>query len=123
MEEKEHDIIYSEPVNEIMGRPPGKILRWGNALILIVFILLLLFSWLLKYPDKIPAPVEITTVNPPVTLVSKLTGRIKNLYVKDKDEIESGKLIAVMETAASIDEVTKLKVIVDTIKSPEKVLL
>ena len=123
MEEKEHDIIYSEPVNEIMGRPPGRILRWGNALILIVFILLLFFSWLLKYPDNIPAPVEITTVNPPVTLVSKFTGRIKNLYVKDKDEIDSGKLIAVMETAASIDEVTKLKVIVDTIKSPERILL
>ena len=123
MEEKEHDIIYSEPVNEIMGRPPGRILRWGNAIILIVFILLLFFSWLLKYPDNIPAPVEITTVNPPVTLVSKFTGRIKNLYVKDKDEIDSGKLIAVMETAASIDEVTKLKAIVDTIKSPERILL
>jgi len=123
LEEKVHDIIYSETVNEIMGRPPARILRWGNALILIVFILLIFFSWLVKYPDNIPAPVEITTVNPPVTLVSKFTGRIKNLYVKDKDEIDEGKLIAVMETAASIDEVTELKVIVDTIKSPEKVLL
>jgi len=123
MEEKGDDIIYSETVNEIMGRPPGRILRWGNALILIVFILLIFFSWLVKYPDNIPAPVEITTVNPPVTLVSKFTGRIKNLYVKDKDEVDSGKLIAVMETAASIDEVTELKGIIDTIKSPEKVLL
>jgi HlyD family secretion protein len=123
MEEKGQDIVYSETVNEIMGRPPGRILRWGNALILIVFILLIFFSWLVKYPDNIPAPVEITTVNPPVTLVSKFTGRIKNLYVKDKDEIDAGKLIAVMETAASIDEVTELKVIVDTIKSPEKIML
>ena len=123
MEEKEHDIIYSEPVSEIMGHPPGRFLRWGNALIFIVFILLLFFSWIIKYPDNIPAPVEITTVNPPVTLVSKLTGRIKNLYVKDKDEIDSGKLIAVMETAASMDEVSKLKMIVDTIKSPENVML
>ncbi len=55
-----------------MGSPPGKILRWGNALILIVFILLLFFSWLIKYPDNIPAPVEITTVNPPVTLVIEI---------------------------------------------------
>ena len=123
MEEKEHDIIYSEPVSEIMGHLPGRFLRWGNALIFIVFILLLFFSWIIKYPDNIPAPVEITTVNPPVTLVSKLTGRIKNLYVKDKDEIDSGKLIAVMETAASMDEVSKLKMIVDTIKSPENVML
>jgi multidrug resistance efflux pump len=123
MEEKEHNIIYSEPVNEIMGHLPGKILRWGNTIILIVFILLVLFSWLIKYPDTIPAPVEITTVNPPVTLVSKLTGRIKELYVKDKDEVSSGQLIAVMETAASIDDLNKLKLIVDTIKNPEKIMI
>jgi multidrug resistance efflux pump len=123
MEEKEHDIIYSEPVSEIMGHPPGKILRWGNTIIFIVFVLLLVFSWIIKYPDNIPAPVEITTVNPPVTLVSKFTGRIKNLYVTDKNEVDSGKLIAVMETAASIDEVNRLKMIVDTIRNPDKVLL
>ncbi len=67
------------------------------------------FHGLLRYPDIIPAPVEITTVNPPVTLVSKITGRIKNLYVKDKEEIKAGQLIAVMETAASIDEINKLR--------------
>jgi HlyD family secretion protein len=124
MEEKEQsDIIYSDPVNEIMGHPPGKILKWGNSIILIVFALFILFLWLIKYPDTIPAPVEITTVNPPVTLVSKLTGRIKNLYVRDKDKIDSGKLIAVMETAASIDDMNKLKQVVDTIKDPEGIML
>jgi HlyD family secretion protein len=122
-ENKQHDIIYSEPVNEIMGHPPGKILRWGNAIILIAFVLFILLLWLIKYPDIIPAPVEITTVNPPVTLVSKLTGRIKNLYVRDKDTINSGKLIAVMETAASIDDMNKLKEIVDTISNPERIML
>jgi multidrug resistance efflux pump len=122
-ENKQHDIIYSEPVNEIMGHPPGKILRWGNAIILIAFTLFILLLWMIKYPDTIPAQVEITTVNPPVTLVSKLTGRIKNLYVRDKDTINSGKLIAVMETAASIDDMNKLKEIVDTISTPERIML
>ncbi len=55
--------------------------------------------------------------------MSKITGRIKNLYVKDKDKISAGQLIAVMETAASIDDVKKLKEIVDTIKSPERIVL
>jgi HlyD family secretion protein len=123
MEENKPDIVYSDPVNEIMGHLPGKILKWGNAIILIVLILFILFLWLIKYPDTIPAPVEITTVNPPVILVSKLTGRIKNLYVKDKDEIRSGQLIAVMETAASIDDLYMLKRIVDTIDNPEKIML
>ncbi len=123
MEEKPNDIIYSEPIKEIMGRPPGTILKWGNTIILIVFVLFILFLWLIKYPDTIPAPVEITTVNPPVALVSKLTGRIKNLYVRDKDRISSGQLIAVMETAASIEDLNKLKQIVDTIANPERIML
>ncbi|HBC80122.1 MAG TPA: hypothetical protein DCZ51_15925 [Bacteroidales bacterium] len=124
MEENEQpDIIYSEPVNEIMGHPPGKILRWGTAIILVIFILFVLLLWLIKYPDTIPAPVEITTANPPVTLVSKLTGRIKNLYVRDKEETRKGEVLAVMETTASIDEINRLKEIVDTISNPERILL
>lgn len=124
MEENEQpDIIYSEPVNELMGHPPGKILRWGTAIILVIFILFVLLLWLIKYPDTIPAPVEITTANPPVTLVSKLTGRIKNLYVRDKEETIKGEVLAVMETTASIDEINRLKEIVDTISNPEPILL
>lgn len=123
MDELQHNIVYSDPVNEIMGHPPGRIVRWGNTVILFVFVIFILFLWLIKYPDTIPAPVEITTVNPPVTLVSKLTGRIKNLYVRDKDQIGPGQLIAVMETAASIDDLTKIKNIVDTILDPERILM
>jgi multidrug resistance efflux pump len=123
MEEKPNEIIYSEAVTEIMGHPPGKILKWGNTIILVVFLVFILFIWLIKYPDTIPAPVEITTVNPPVTLVSKVTGRIKNLYVKDKVRINSGSLIAVMETAASIEDVKGLKQIIDTVSNAERLML
>jgi len=123
MDEKKQNIIFSEPVNEIMGRPPGKVLRWGNGIMLLVFLLFLFFAWIVKYPDTIPAPVEITTVNPPVTMVSKITGRIKNLYVHDKETITRGQLIAVMETAASIEEVKKLRQFIDTIKNPESLTL
>ncbi len=123
MDENKHDIIYSDSVNEIMGHPPGKILRWGNTMIIAVLVLIIFLAWLIKYPDVIPATVEITTKNPPVTMISKIAGRIKNLYVKDKDNISSGQLIAVMETAASIEEVNKLKQIIDTIRNPEGILL
>lgn len=122
-ENKQKDIIYSEPVSEIMGRPPGKILRWGNIIIIVVFILFIILLWLIRYPDIIPAQVEITTVNPPVTLVSKLTGRIKKLYVADKNEVMEGQIMAVMETAASADEMSKLKNIIDTIGNPERIKL
>jgi HlyD family secretion protein len=115
-------IVFSEPVNDIMGAVPGRILRWGTAIILAVLALFIFFMWLVKYPDRIPAPVEITTVNPPVTLVSRISGRIKNLYVSDRDEVGEGDLLAVMETAASIDEINSLKSLAGTISDPGRLV-
>jgi hypothetical protein len=121
MKEPKPVIIYSDPVNEIMGNPPRKIIRWGTSILFSVFVIFLLFSWLIRYPDNIPSPIEITTVNPPVTLVSKHTGRIKNLYVSDREEVMRNQLIAVMETTASISDIEVLKTIIDTVKKPETV--
>lgn len=122
MDRGKQDIVYSEPVNEIIGKPPGMILRWGTAVLLLVFALFIIFAGIIKYPDSIPASVEITTVNPPVTMVSKISGRIKNLYVKDKQIVQEGQLLAVMETAASIDELNLLRQFVDSLKDPETLI-
>jgi len=119
MKNRMPDILYSDSVKEIIANPPGKIVRWGTTFIFLVLAIILFFAWVIRYPDIVPSPVEITTVNPPVTLVSKITGRINILYVKDGENVAIGKLLAVMETTASIAEVTKLKQTVDTITRPD----
>src|SRR5450759_5183813 len=113
MKNQKPEILYSDPVREIMGKPPRRILRWGTTIMLLVFVLFILFSWLIRYPDTIPAQVEITTTNPPVTLVTKITGRINSFFVKEKDKVTVGQLVAVMETTASIKEVELLKQTID----------
>ena len=122
MKNQKPEILYSEPVREIMGKPPRKIIRWGTSIMLLVFVLFILFAWLIKYPDTIPAPVEITTTNPPVTLVTKITGHIKTLFVKEREQVKAGQLVAVMETTASMNEIELLRQIVDTVSKPETVL-
>ena len=119
MKKEKAEILYSEQVNEIIADPPRKIIRWGTAVIFTVFVLLIILAWLIKYPDIVPAPVEITTTNPPVTLVSKKTGHINILYVKDREKVAAGELLAVMETAADIREYKKLRELTDTIEAPE----
>ncbi len=119
MKNRKPEIIYSDPVREVISNPPRRIIRWGTTLIFSVFALFILLSWLIRYPDVVPAQVEITTVNPPVTLVSKITGRINKLYVKDGENVSPGQLLAVMETAASIREIELLKSIIDTIQKPD----
>lgn len=120
MKDRKPEILYSDPVREIMGNPPRKILRWGTSVMFSVFVLFFLFAWLIRYPDTIPAPVEITTTNPPVTLVTKITGNIKTIYVKEREKVKAGQLLAVMETTASMQEIELLKLIIDTIKKPER---
>lgn len=121
MADRKPELVYSEPVNEIMGNPPGRILRWGTIVIFVLLILFILFAWFIRYPDIIPSPVEITTQNPPVTLVSKITGRIKHLYIRDKELVKTGQVLAVMETAASFNEVEILKKLADTSKNAESI--
>jgi HlyD family secretion protein len=119
MKDRKPEILYSDPVKEIMGNPPRKILRWGTTVMFSIFVLFILFAWLIRYPDTIPAPVEITTMNPPVTLVTKITGRIQYLYVKEREKVAAGQLLAVMETTASMHDIELLKQTIDSIKKPE----
>ncbi|MGD0341534.1 MAG: HlyD family efflux transporter periplasmic adaptor subunit [Bacteroidales bacterium] len=111
-------ILYSDPINEIISVPPRKLIRRGTTIIFALFLLLLILAWVLKYPDIVPAPIEITTVNPPVTLLTKVTGRINKIYVKDGEKVASGKLLAIMETTASIDDVNTLRAVIDSVKRP-----
>jgi HlyD family secretion protein len=119
MKNQKPEILYSDPVKEIMGKPPSRIIRWGSTTLVLVFTLFLLFAWLIRYPDTIPAPVEITTTNPPVTLVTKITGHINSFFVNEREEVKAGQLIAVMETTASLNEIKLLKNATDTITRPE----
>ena len=97
-----------------MGTPPGSILRWGTTVIFIVFLLFFIFAWVIHYPDFVPSPVEITTQNPPVTLVAKFNSRIKQLNVSDRDSVSRGEVLALMETAADYSEIKELMTFIDT---------
>lgn len=121
MKERKPDILFSDSVKEIMGTPPGKIVRWGTFVLFAVFILFLVFSRIIRYPDVIPSEIEITTQNPPVTISSKITGRIERLYVGENDTVHSEQLLAVMETTASVSEIEVLRAILDTLGKPETV--
>ncbi len=120
MKEKAPELLYSDPVREIISNPPARIIRWGTFIIALVFLLLIILAWIIRYPDIVPAPVEITTRNPPVTMVTKTTGRINKLYVSDREKVSSGHLLAVIETTASVPEVEALKLLTDTVGEPEK---
>lgn len=51
--------ILSEEINEIFGRVPPNIIRWGNTIILLFMFILLSVSFFFKYPEVLQANVII----------------------------------------------------------------
>lgn len=108
--------LRSEEVQEILSFVPNWMIRWGNSLIFILFVGLLLMSWLVKYPDTIPAEVIITTTLPPEKVYAASGGQLEAILVKNNDIVTKGTFLGIIENTSNYLDVLLLKQIVDTLK-------
>lgn len=109
--------IRSEEIQEILGKPPQWLVRWGVSIMFITVSILIIGSFFYKYPEKITTIIVIHTENMPATIVSKNTGKIDELFVYDNQFVESGTPLAVIESGANFNDVVFLKQYIDTIKN------
>ena len=79
--------LHSEPVQEIMGTPPGRLVRYGITVILAAVALLLAGSRFVKFPEVLEATVTINARSLPAQVKARSTGRIDTLFVKDGDVV------------------------------------
>ncbi|KQC28975.1 HlyD family secretion protein [Flagellimonas eckloniae] len=108
--------LRSEEVQEILSFVPNWMIRWGNTLIFILFIGLLLMSWFIKYPDTIQAEVIITTTLPPEKVYAASGGQLEAILVKNNDFVTKGTFLGIIENTSNYEDVLLLKQIVDTLK-------
>lgn len=100
--------LRSEEVQEILTRPPHALIRWGISVICGVIVLLFIGCFLFKYPDIVTGQVTITTEKPPVWLVTKTSGRIKELYCVDKQPVRQGEVLAVIDNTAVTTDIQEV---------------
>lgn len=100
--------VRSEEVNEILSAVPIWIYRWGIGIIFMLLLIMIGLSYFIRYPDLLTANVTLTTLNPPVKLVVRSTGKISNLFVSNKNEVKSGQVLAVIENTADYKDVILL---------------
>jgi len=108
MEEHERIELRSEEVQEILGTPPGRVVKWGTLVVLACVVVIGWLSWWVKYPDKIKVPITLTALSPPVKLVARTDGYIAKLTVNNEEKVEEGKLLAVMQSTADFEDVLLL---------------
>ena len=108
--QEEKDIeLRCEEVQEILTRPPHALVRWGITVFFSVLALVFIGGCFFKYPDVVSAEITVTTEHPPVWIVARGSGKIKEVYGKDRERIEAGKIIAVLENPAETEDVLLLE--------------
>ncbi|AWK06343.1 HlyD family secretion protein [Flavobacterium crocinum] len=113
-EEKDTFELRSEEVQDILTKVPHWMIRWGTVLIFAIIVMLFFVSWFVKYPDVVNAEIVITTNIPPEKIVSKSSGRIEAILVKDKTLVSKNSTLAIIENTANYKDVFLLKSIVDS---------
>lgn len=101
--------LRSEEVQEILGTPPSWMVRWGTVLVFAVLALLAALGWWFKYPEKVTAPLTITTLQPPVPVFAPRAGYIGRLVVADGDSVSENAILAVMANQANLEDVVRLE--------------
>ncbi|MEE4197100.1 MAG: HlyD family efflux transporter periplasmic adaptor subunit [Bacteroidales bacterium] len=113
MEEHNKIELRSTEVQEILSRPPRWMVRWGITIVFVVVAILVTGSWFFKYPDIIPANIVLTTENPPAPVVAKTSGKIQNLFVADKQNVQQEDVLAVLENPARYESIITLEDLLD----------
>ncbi len=113
-----HDLELRSPeVQDIMSRPPAWIIRWGITVITGIVAAGLLLTWLVKYPDILPARLTLTTNPPPLRLVAPSNGQLTRLLVADRAVVEAGTYLAVLENPAEAEAVLAMERQLDTLSA------
>lgn len=106
--------LRSENVQDILTQPPHWMIRWGNTIIFIILLMVLLMSYIIKYPEFVPASIVVTSQNPPEKLEARTNSKIERILVKDHQSVNKNQVMMVLQSAADFKDILALKEIMDS---------
>jgi len=109
--------VRSEDVQEIIGRPPHGLVRWGVTGFFGVLALVLIAASVIRYPEVVRAPLIITAIDAPKTLEARTGGKIVRLLAENNEQAKKGQVLAWMESTAGHRQVLRLSVEIDSLRN------
>ena len=107
--------LRSESVQDVLTQPPHWMIRWGNSVIFIILIMVFIMSWFIKYPEFVPAPIIVTSQEPPEKLQARVNSKIEKILIKDHQEVRKNDVLMVLQSTANYQDVLKLRKLMDSI--------
>ena len=111
--------LRSEQVREVLETPPGWLIRWGNAVILVAILMVLVMSYFIKYPEFVPAPIVVTSQNPPEKLQARTDSKIEKIFISNHQKVKKGEVLMVLQSTANYLDLLDLLKISDSISQDQ----
>lgn len=121
-EKKINEIIErSEFVEELLGKVPPVILRLGISFLFAFISAILILCYFIKYPETVDSRIVITPEIPGVRIVSPTSGRIKELFIKNKSFVKEGGIIALIDNPSKFEDIVSLEIFLAQLKKTESI--
>jgi multidrug efflux pump subunit AcrA (membrane-fusion protein) len=95
-------------MQQMLGNPPSWTLRYGIAVVFSGVLLVLGLAYFIRYPDIIECQAVLVTENPPIRVVAKVGGKIRNLLVQNQQRVKEKQILAVIDNTADYAQVAAL---------------
>ncbi|MGJ1225360.1 HlyD family efflux transporter periplasmic adaptor subunit [Sphingobacterium siyangense] len=118
VQEKEIKYQRTEEVRDIISNMPTAFARTIVYLVLLMVGLLLIFGYIVKYPDIVSGEVTVSAQNAPVQIVSPQSGRLRLRAFKSQDRVNSKDILAWVENTVDPEQVIYIRGYVDSLKLP-----
>lgn len=119
--QKLEEIVTSrrtEEVTDIIERMPNGFAKIITMVVCFIVGLLLLFGFIVKYPDIVVGDATISAEQAPVQLVNEQNGVLRINRIKSQDSVYPGNLLAWIDNPAHPEIIAKIKGLIANISSP-----
>ena len=108
MKNENNIAVRNEEIQEILGTPPGWMLRFGTLIFLIVIVLLIWLSYWIQYPDVVESEIIVSFNDPPTKLISPKSGFLNELHTMHNQRVKKGQLLISYNSEADYLDVLSL---------------
>ncbi len=104
-----HGTERTEEVRDIVERMPRKFGLWISLIVTTIFSLLIIFGWIIRYPDVVSGQITVNTSIAPIKLVANASGKIKLNIDSSQSMVDNSEVIGYIESPTSYDTLSMIK--------------
>lgn len=93
-----HTVSHSNEIEDIISSRPPSIVRWGTLYFFLLLSIVTLLCWFIPYPDVVSSKAKLNGVNTPKSIVSRVDGKLVNLFIQEYGKVIKGQVLGHMES-------------------------